>query len=158
MREILAPDEFNFPTFTYQRFLFLAGSIEMGTAEEWQQKVVTGLSDTIWTILNPRRKDWDSSWVQSIENPQFREQVEWELDALNHADAVLFYFDPNTKSPVTMLELGYMAKQRETEIVVVCPDGFWRKGNIDILCEREIMFQLPTLDKAISYLKTRDIV
>jgi hypothetical protein len=33
-------------------------------------------------VLNPRREDWDSSWIQSIDNPQFREQVEWEIYAL----------------------------------------------------------------------------
>lgn len=52
-------------------WVFLAGSIEMGEAEDWQAQVVKELSD--YTILNPRRGDWDSSWEQSINNPHFKE-------------------------------------------------------------------------------------
>ncbi len=55
--------------------IFLAGSIEMGKAIDWQSEVVNALADTDLTLLNPRRADWDSSWVQSIDNAQFREQV-----------------------------------------------------------------------------------
>ena len=60
--------------------VFLAGSIEMGKAENWQDKVERLLANEDIIIYNPRRDDWNSSWVQSKDNPQFREQVEWELD------------------------------------------------------------------------------
>ena len=56
--------------------IFLAGSIEMGIAESWQEKVVQELKNEPVIILNPRRDDWDSSWEQKIDNLQFREQVE----------------------------------------------------------------------------------
>ena len=117
--------------------LFLAGSIEMGAAENWQDRVAKFLEKTDWILLNPRRDDWDSSWVQSKDNPQFREQVEWELQGLEMADKVLVYFDPNTKSPITLLELGFLVGYHDPEkIIVVCPEGFYRKGNVDIFCER----------------------
>ena len=45
-----------------ERFLFLAGSIEMGKAETWQTKVEEELITTSWTILNPRRDTWDHCW------------------------------------------------------------------------------------------------
>jgi len=61
--------------------IFLAGSIEMGAAEKWQDKIVQALTDKDVLILNPRRDDWDSSWKQTKDNKQFREQVEWELAA-----------------------------------------------------------------------------
>lgn len=53
--------------------VFLAGSIEMGKASDWQQKLIDDLSDLPddLVLLNPRRKDWDSSWVQSFDNRQF---------------------------------------------------------------------------------------
>lgn len=44
--------------------------------------------------------------VQEASNPQFRQQVEWELNALSVADLIVFYFDPATRSPITLLELG----------------------------------------------------
>lgn len=116
--------------------VFLAGSIEMGKAIDWQMVVGDHLSKNpnVENIFNPRRTDWDSSWIQSIDNPQFFEQVNWELDHLNRADMVFFYFDPSTKSPITLMELGYMVS-KGYEIIVFCPDRFWRKGNVDVICD-----------------------
>ena len=114
--------------------LFLAGSIEMGTATDWQTDLVQALGDRAVTILNPRRDEWDASWRQSIDEPRFREQVEWELDGLERADLVAMWFHPDTISPITLLELGLTA--RGDKLVVGCPDGFWRKGNIEVVCAR----------------------
>ena len=115
-------------------FLFLAGSIEMGAAENWQTRVEQELASVSGTILNPRRDDWDSSWVQHPISPQFRQQVEWELDALDAADCILMYFDSKTKSPISLLELGLYAHRNK--LVVCCPEDFWRYGNVAIVCER----------------------
>lgn len=68
------------PTTGYR--VFLAGSIEMGAAENWQDKLTELLSDADGYILNPRRDDWDSSWEQAIGNAQFYNQVQWELKAM----------------------------------------------------------------------------
>ena len=43
------------------------------------------------------------------------------------------YFDPETKSPISLLELGLFANSGK--IHVICPEGFWRKGNVDIVCD-----------------------
>lgn len=107
----------------------------MGTAVNWQSRVESDLSDLDIDILNPRRDDWDSSWKQEIGNDKFREQVEWELYGLRNCSNVLFYFAPDTKSPITLLELG-MCLGLGKPCIVVCPDGFWRKGNVDIICKK----------------------
>ena len=134
--------------------LFLAGSIEMGTAEHWQNRVIEALKDCKrLTIYNPRRADWDSSWVQSIDNPQFREQVEWELDNLQRANLAIFYFDPSTKSPITLMELGMMSNPWSPLTIVVCPKGFWRRGNVEIFCNREGIEFFETLEDAIEKIK-----
>lgn len=114
--------------------IFLAGSIEMGKAENWQEKITKALKDERGTIFNPRRDDWDSTWVQKIDNAQFRQQVEWELNALDGADIIVLCFDPKTQSPISLLELGLYAASKK--MVVYCPEGFWRKGNVDIVCRR----------------------
>ena len=114
--------------------VFLAGSIEMGAAENWQAQVEHGLRDLDVVILNPRRDDWSAPWVQSIDNPQFREQVEWELEGLERASVVAMYFAPSTKAPVTLLELGLCAQGGK--LLVCCPEGFWRRGNIEVVCAR----------------------
>ena len=115
-------------------YIFLGGSIEMGTAEEWQSRLIKELSDEKFYFLNPRRDNWDSSWEQSIRNKMFKEQVVWELKNLEESDMAVIYFDPSTQSPITLFELGLLINMKKT--IVYCPNGFWRKGNIEIICER----------------------
>jgi hypothetical protein len=115
------------------RSVFLAGSIEMGVATDWQAQLAEALPSDI-AILNPRRDAWDATWRQSIDEPKFREQVEWELDGLERADVIAMWFVPDTKSPITLLELGLHA--RGGKLVVGCPAGFWRRGNIEVVCAR----------------------
>lgn len=139
--------------------IFLAGSIEMGNAELWQDKVSSALSEYECTILNPRRDDWDSSWEQTIKNDNFREQVEWELSSLDMSDIIFFYFDPNTKSPISLMELGKYIDEGK-KLFVVCPDGFWRKGNVEIICNKynqELYNDLDdALDAMINYIANKE--
>lgn len=116
------------------RSVFLAGSIEMNAAVDWQTDLCEKLSNVGGYIFNPRRKEWDSSWKQEKSDPQFHEQVSWEMTALDAAQIIYMNFDPATKSPISLLELGLYAQSKK--IFVNCPDGFWRKGNVDIVCER----------------------
>jgi hypothetical protein len=115
------------------RVVFLAGSIEMGAAEDWQAALTARLPPGV-VVLNPRREEWDASWRQSIDEPRFREQVEWELDGLERADVIAMWFAAGTRAPITLLELGLHA--RGGKLVVGCPDGFWRKGNVEVVCAR----------------------
>lgn len=133
--------------------LFLAGSIEMGKAEDWQTKVIKALDNPDTVIFNPRRKDWDSSWEQSINNEKFREQVNWEMDGLDQSQFILFYFDPATMSPISLLELGYCSAISGEGLTVCCPKGFWRRGNVEILCYRKDITLFESLDEAIEHLK-----
>lgn len=141
------------------RSIFLAGSIEMGKAEDWQTRLVTFLKhkDNVvepvegcpltseparrWdgspikiNAFNPRRPDWDNGWSTTINSPEFNQQVTWELDMLRNADVIALYFDPKTQSPISLLELGMFA--HTGKMIVCCPEGFWRKGNVDIVCAR----------------------
>jgi hypothetical protein len=150
MKMIKAPE----PTPDEGICVFLAGSIEMGVAEHWQERLAKMLEDTDCVLVNPRRDDWDASWVQSIDNSQFNEQVNWELRGLENAHVVVFYFDPNTKSPITLMELGYVANM-PCEVVVCCPEGFWRKGNVDIICARSGMDTVNSLEEIAEYVKKK---
>jgi len=135
--------------------VFLAGSIEMGKAEDWQKKCVKELADYPIQFLNPRRDDWDSSWEQTIENKQFNEQVTWELDSLEKSDFIILYFDTETKSPISLLELGIHACCNPEKLVVLCPEGFWRKGNVDIVCERYGVKQVKDFDEMFALCNTK---
>lgn len=92
------------------------------------------LADEEIIILNPRRDDWDASWEQTISNPSFKEQVDWELEGLERADAIFMYFAAGSKSPITLLELGLHAASGK--VIIVCPDGFWRRGNLEVVADR----------------------
>lgn len=131
MKEYKSPQPFWDGMTRNTKSIFLAGSIENGEAENWQDRITKIFSDKDVIIINPRRDDWDSSWEQNIENEKFHEQVSWELYGMEEADIIACYFDPKTKSPVTMLEIGLHANS--SKLIVYCPDGFWRKGNIDIV-------------------------
>ena len=106
-----------------RRSVFLAGSIEMGLAGDWQAEVIAALADLEIVILNPRRTDWDASWQQSIDDPRFREQVEWEIAAQESADLIAMFFAPETRAPITLLELGLFANSGKQ--IVCCPEGYW---------------------------------
>jgi hypothetical protein len=153
MIEIQSP---NTPYHLEGHRVFLAGTIDMGNSENWQQKVVDELTDTDVILLNPRRDDWDSSWVQSIDNVQFNEQVTWELTNITHADTVIFYFAPDSVSPITLMELGYVLGRNDynpQNILVCCPEKFWRKGNVDIMCKREGVQVYTDIDSLISNIR-----
>lgn len=130
--------------------VFLAGTIELGSARNWQTFLEDQLSALNIVLLNPRRDQWDSSWIQSKATPQFRQQVEWELNALEQANLIAMYLEPNTRSPISLLELGLFA--RSGKLVVCCPEGFWRKGNVDIVCETYGVQQVESLNDLSTYI------
>lgn len=136
-----------------KRRIFLAGSIEMGKAENWQDTIGNQLAELGYDVLNPRRKDWDESWVQDKNNPKFYEQVTWELNNLEFSDFILIYFHPETLSPVSLLELGLFIEKNMETMIVVCPQGFWRKGNVDIVCARYEVPVVETLKEAVDFIK-----
>lgn len=150
--EIKAPTPYDFNENDFT--IFLGGSIEMGAAEMWQDRLVKDMAQHENVVfLNPRRDDWDSSWVQDpTEGTQFHEQVSWEMDMQEGADVHVYYFAKDTKSPITLLELGRYGDTAAT--VVCCPKEFWRYGNVKMLCDRyDIMF-VETYDELLEVLNS----
>lgn len=131
--------------------IFLGGSIDMGNAEDWQATVEQQLFDVPVILLNPRRDDWNPDWEPVSTNPNFKTQVIWELSALEQADVIIMYFAPHSKSPISLLELGLYAKTNK--LMVICPEGYWRKGNVDILCEVYGIKMFDTIDAVIEEIK-----
>ena len=154
-----AGEEFQAPReVTIDKFLssvFLAGSIEMGKATLWQPEVVAAVKDLSVAILNPRRDDWDSSWKQRASDPKFHEQVKWELDGLEAVDVVALYFEPGTQSMISLQELGLLAGTRPEHVVVCCPDGYCRKGNVEMTVERYNMCMVNTRDEMVAEVRKR---
>lgn len=122
------------PQYTNPASIFLAGSIEMGKAIQWQSHLTKELQDLPVTVCNPRRGQWSTDLVPGAMDILFKQQVEWELAALEDVDVICFFFDKNTLSPVTMLELGLWAGSGK--VVVCCHKDFWKSGNIHHVCMR----------------------
>ncbi|KMK63306.1 hypothetical protein Y699_04136 [Aspergillus fumigatus Z5] len=115
--------------------VFLAGTTSKVDPGDWRETLSTSLSDLPVTIYSPYRPDWDSSWREDIDFAPYREQVEWELDKLDKSDTVVIYFHPATQAPISLLELGLCARV-PGKALVVCPEGYWKRGNVQIVCEK----------------------
>jgi hypothetical protein len=114
--------------------VFLAGSIEMGAAVQWQNEMATALEDLPVDVYSPRIGDWKPADGQDARNKALRDQIEWELSGMQHASVICFFFDHDTLSPVTLLELGLWAEKGK--VVVCCNKKFWKSGNVSYVCEK----------------------
>jgi hypothetical protein len=131
--------------------IILYGGIQPEPA--WQTSLATSLSDLPIDILDPRHDDWDSTWKEDISFPKFKEQVEWEIDHAKIADVIVFYFPPGALTPVALLELGLHA--RTGKAIVCCPEGFYKRGNVQIVCMKYGIDLLDSLDDLKEKVRTR---
>lgn len=130
--------------------VILYGAIQSDPAKDWQTSLAASISDLPIDILNPRRDDWDSSWIEDISFPKFKEQVEWEMDYAKVADVIIFYFASGTLTPITLLELGMYAGSGKA--IVCCPEGFYKRGNVQMVCLRygiELLGSLAELQEKV---------
>ena len=132
--------------------IFLAGTIDNGNSENWQDKLISTLGWYLWTpdseedpgfdyalgasdnedivIFNPRRENWnpDSS------NEDIIEQIHWEEEHLDKADLIVMFLSDDSKSPVSLLELGLYGPQGK--MLVCCTNKFYRYNNVKCTCEK----------------------
>jgi hypothetical protein len=145
-RIIVAPERFKSQG---EKTVFLSGCIEQGPIT-WQVKLSNALASLPITIINPHRSDWDPTWVEHISNLPFREQVMWEQEMMEAADVIAIYFSPDSKAPITLLEFGLFAKSGK--VVVACPNGYWKRGHVQVVCqlhEIELLESLEELQRAV---------
>jgi hypothetical protein len=60
---------------------------------------------------------------------------------------------PESKSPITLLELGLHANS--SRLMVCCPDGFYRKGNVEVVCHRHNIPLFNDFETAVAALRSR---
>ena len=133
--------------------VILYGSIESNPTNDWQTHIATSLLDLPVIIINPRCDTWDDTWVEDVSDVRFKEQVEWEMDHAKSADVIVFYFKPDTLTPITLLELGMYAGTGKA--IVCCPNGFYKKGNVQIVCARYGIELLETLEELELTVRTK---
>lgn len=142
-----APDKWQNWQIQGKTKIFLGGSIEMGAAEEWQKVIIDSVEDIDNVVLfNPRRRLWDITANTSV----IEEQIEWELAAQDIVDRCIYYIDPNTKSPITLMELGAFSGKT---LAVCMPPGFYRADNVRVFCKHYKIPLLDSLDQLIGVIK-----
>jgi hypothetical protein len=112
-----------------QMSIFLAGTIDMGDAPEWQRDIVKEWDKFDVVFFNPRRPDWDSDFGSK----EVLNQVNWELDAMDKANIILVNILEESESPITIAETYRHAGS--AKLFVACPKGFYRYDNIKAVCE-----------------------
>lgn len=114
--------------------IFLAGTIDDGESVNWQKQICQKLlkSDEVTNvrIYNPRRDDWD----KKAGHNEIIRQIEWELEHMNKADIILMNILGDSKSPISLMEIGLHA--HEDKLFVFCPKNFYRFDNVKVVCEK----------------------
>ncbi|CAG8955767.1 hypothetical protein HYFRA_00011636 [Hymenoscyphus fraxineus] len=128
--------------------IFLSGFISPAD-DCWRDTLSEELSHSSVTIINPLRRDWDSTWKASLTDSKFVNQVTWELNALEQADIVVVNLGVNTEASISLMELGFVAG-RGKAIVVCCADEYKNSGNVRVFCEKLGITVVKTLKDLIS--------
>ncbi|ROW05252.1 hypothetical protein VSDG_00290 [Cytospora chrysosperma] len=123
--------------------IFLAGTTEFATWRGTFLAVLEGLylageanppPYPSTTVYDPFQPNWTGDWREDLGDGRFRAQVEWELERQDGAAVVAFFLDERSRSPVSLLELGLCA--RSGKAVVGCERGYWKRGNVQAVCQR----------------------
>jgi len=124
--------------------IFLAGTIDNGDSIDWQKKLIEKFKDTDFKIYNPRCKNWN----KNASKKELEYQIKWEQEHLDNADLIIMVLSDNSKSPISLLELGLYATSKK--ILVFCTDKFYRFDNVRLTCEK---YNIPLFTKTdINYI------
>ncbi len=119
---IIAPNPFD--TSGYK--VYLAGAIDMGDAVNWQKQVIKALANnTGLVLLNPRRAKFTKETID--------QQINWELHAMESADAILMWFPKEAEAPISFLETGLYLQSGK--LVLGAEKGFFRRRNLELTTE-----------------------
>ena len=133
---------------------FLAGTIDSGNSRDWQREIIEEFKDDNNVIFfNPRRKNWpkENNFIE------IDYQIKWEQEYLDKADYIIMVLEDDSKSPITLLELGLYATSKK--LYVFCNSNFYRYNNVRLTCEKYGIPLLPNTNtqiiRAINELKYR---
>lgn len=109
---------------------FLAGTIDNGESFDWQHVICDEYKDKDVIIYNPRRRNWD----KDADGLETRKQIAWELDALENADHIILVLLGESRSPISLLELGLFARTKKLHVLL--SNDFYRFDNVEMVCKR----------------------
>ena len=112
--------------------VFLAGTIDNGNSLNWQDKVIIELINLgiSCEVFNPRREHWNPNPTKE----EMEKQIKWEQDHLDKANIIAMVLLDDSKSPISLLEMGLYAKSKK--LIVFCTPKFYRFDNVRLTCEK----------------------
>ena len=119
--------------------IFLAGTIDNGESYDWQNDIIKTFEKlekelpVELIIYNPRRSEWDKNASKKM----LEEQIRWEQNHLDKADWIIMVLSDDSKSPISLLELGLYASSEK--LIVFCTDKFYRYDNVRLTCEQYLI-------------------
>jgi len=139
---VVAPNQYPHEGFK----VYLAGAIDMGDAENWQQDVISrfaGIEEMV--LLNPRRSKFTDAMEQA--------QIEWELEAMDDADLIFMWFPKESEAPISLLEMGLYL--RSGKLLLGVEVGYYRQRNIELTARRYNVTVFYSLDDLVQQVKNR---
>ena len=104
--------------------------------------------DATYIVYNPRRdKGFDD------DKKELDYQIKWELNHLEASDMIIMNILGDSKSPITLLELGLFAKSGK--LTVCCEPEFYRYDNVKVVCDR---YSVPMFNSLAECFKTKHII
>lgn len=126
---------------SHEKYVFLAGSIDNRYFGNWRKETAKKLETKV-NVFDPTNMKHDS-----LNDAEMKSHIIWELDALAIADKILLNFLPDSKSPISLVELGlYVASNK---LIVVCPKEFYKSRYVFTLCEKYNTPIFENLNKAL---------
>ena len=113
--------------------VFLAGTIDNGNSLNWQDKTIIELINLgvkNLEVFNPRREHWNPNPTKE----EMEKQIKWEQEHLDKADVIAMVLLDDSKSPISLLELGLYAKSNK--LIVFCTPNFYRWDNVRLTCKK----------------------
>ena len=132
--------------------VFLAGTIDDGKSLNWQNELIEKFKgkDIDLKIYNPRRKHW----ISNVDKKELEYQITWEQDYLDKADVIVMVLLDDSKSPISLLELGLYATSKK--LLVFCTDKFYRFDNVRLTCEKYHIPLFTSIDTNLIFNKIID--
>ena len=113
--------------------VFLAGTIDNGNSLNWQDKTIIELINLgvkNLEVFNPRREHWNPNPTKE----EMEKQIKWEQEHLDKTNVIAMVLLDDSKSPISLLELGLYAKSKK--LIVFCTPNFYRWDNVRLTCEK----------------------
>lgn len=83
---------------------------------------------------------------------------------MEDADTVAVFFGKLAKAPISMMEMGLWVRSEagKGKLIVCCQEGFWKEGNVRILCAKygvRVVGSVEELgDEILTLLREKDLL